>query len=469
MSEQSESRYARQIANIQQELAEMQASSQIVTSPEELAKLEDEIRQITDRLAGAILGQKVQRSLDSEEGQKAEQTMIKNHPQRLKSEGKKTVTIRTGYGADLTLYVRYYRRNCDRRKKKRYAGLYPGLVLLGIFERCTPALTSEIGQMVVLLGSFAEAHQILSERGHGLGEKTLRLIAYRAVDRARLAQKTTGYLGHNSQESVAGRRVVVSSDGGRIRLREKKRGPKTAKRRNRYKGAWREPKLFIIYVVDEKGKQERNFAPLIDGTLQGPDTLFAMLTHYLQALKIEDADQVLFISDGARWIWDRLPALQKTLKLNGQNVHFLVDFYHAVEHLNKVASLRKDWSAKVRKKWLNKQRRTLHDGGVDQVIEAIQQLCRGRNSKAIRTQLNYFIKHRLHMNYAFIAEKQLPIGSGAIESTIRRVVNLRLKGPSLFWCKSSAEAMLMLRAFCKSGRWSSFNSLTFSPDHALLA
>ena len=322
--------------------------------------------------------------------------------------------------------------------------------------------------MVVLLGSFAEAHQILSERGHGLGEKTLRLIAYRAVERARLAQKTTGYLGH-SQESVAGRRVVVSSDGGRIRLREKKRGPKTAKRRNRYKGVWREPKLFIIYVVDETGKQEGNFAPLIDGTLQSPDTLFAMLTHYLQALNIEDADQILFISDGALWIWDRLPALQKTLKLNSQNVHFLIDFYHAVEHLNKVASLRKDWSAKIRKKWLNKQRRTLHKGGVDQVIEAIQKLCRGRNSKAIRTQLNYFIKHRLHMNYAFIAEKQLPIGSGAIESTIRRVVNLRLKGPSLFWSKSSAEAMLMLRAFCKSGRWSSFNSLTFSPDYALLA
>ena len=322
--------------------------------------------------------------------------------------------------------------------------------------------------MVVWLGSFAEAEQILTEQGHKLGEKTLRLIAYRAADQVRLAQKTSGYLGQ-SQESVAGRRVIISSDGGRIRLREKKRGPKTAKRRNRYKGAWREPKLFIIYVVDETGKQEHSFAPLIDGTLQGPDTLFAMLTHYLQALKIEEAAQILFISDGALWIWERLPALHKTLKLNGQNVYFLIDFYHAVEHLNKVASLRKDWSPKIRKTWLNKQRRTLHEGGVDHVIEAIQKLCRGRNSKTIRTQLNYFIKHRLHMNYALIAKKRLPIGSGAIESTIRRVVNLRLKGPSLFWCKPNAEAMLLLRAFCKSGRWSSFKSLTFAPDYALLA
>jgi hypothetical protein len=89
MSEPTESRYARQIVTIQQELAELQASSRIVTSPEELEELEREIRQLTDRLAAAILGQKVQLSLDGEEGQEAERTLIKNHPQRLKSEGKK--------------------------------------------------------------------------------------------------------------------------------------------------------------------------------------------------------------------------------------------------------------------------------------------------------------------------------------------------------------------------------------------
>jgi hypothetical protein len=465
MPDQTESQYARQIAVIQQELTELQASRRIVTSPQELEELEREIRQLTDRLAAAILGQKVQVSLDSDEVQEAETNLIKNHPKRLKSEGKKSVTIRTVYGADLTLNVRYYRRHCDRRKKKRCAGLYAGLALLGIFERCTPALTSEISQMVVLLGSFAEAQQILSQQGHTLCEKTLRLIAYRAADRARLAQKTVGWLGH-SQENVAGRRVVISSDGGRIRLREKKRGPKTAKKRNRYVGAWREPKLFIIYVVDETGKQDSSFAPLIDGALQDPDTLFAMLTHYLQALEIGSADQILFVSDGAKWIWNRLSRLVDTLQLDSQNVHFLIDFYHAVEHLNKAASLRKDWTAKVRNKWLNKQRKSLHQGGVEQVIEAIQKLCRGRNSKAIRTQLNYFINHRNHMHYALISGKQLPIGSGAIESAIRRVVNLRLKGPSLFWCKPNADAMLMLRAFCKSGRWSLFTSLTLSPSHA---
>ena len=73
MSDQTESRYGRQIASIQQELSKMQASSRIVTSPNELEELEREIRQLTDGLAAAILGQKMQRSVDSEAGQEAEQ------------------------------------------------------------------------------------------------------------------------------------------------------------------------------------------------------------------------------------------------------------------------------------------------------------------------------------------------------------------------------------------------------------
>jgi hypothetical protein len=89
MTDQTESRYARQIAIIHQELAGMQASSRIVTNPKELEEMEREIRQLTDRLAAAILGQKVQRSLNSEEGQEAERKLIKNHPQRLNGEGKK--------------------------------------------------------------------------------------------------------------------------------------------------------------------------------------------------------------------------------------------------------------------------------------------------------------------------------------------------------------------------------------------
>ena len=74
-----------------------------------------------------------------------------------------------------------------------------------------------------------------------------------------------------------------------------------------------------------------------------------------------------------------------------------------------------------RARWRQQQRHLLLDGHMDQVITAVQAICRGRHSKAI--------------------------GSGAIESTVRRVVNLRLKGPSLFWCRAHAEAILLLRSY----------------------
>ena len=143
-------------------------------------------------------------------------------------------------------------------------------------------------------------------------------------------------------DTVAGRRVVISSDGGRLRLREPKRGPQTKKGRRRYTGAWREPKVLIVYVVDAEGKQESRFAPFIDATLQGPDAVFALLRAYLQRLKITQADHVLFIADGAPWIWKRVPLLVQALGLAAEQVHQLLDFYHAVQRLGQVAALRKD-------------------------------------------------------------------------------------------------------------------------------
>jgi hypothetical protein len=106
--------------------------------------------------------------------------------------------------------------------------------------------------------------------------------------------------------SLAGKRVVISTDGGRLRVRKDKRGKKTKKGRSRYSTDWREPKLLVIYVVDEKGRIAQEFAPVIDGTLQGPDEVFRLLEFYLRELKVEEAKEVLFIADGAKWIWERV-------------------------------------------------------------------------------------------------------------------------------------------------------------------
>ena len=298
--------------------------------------------------------------------------------------------------------------------------------------------------------------------------KVIRKLTYRYAERARAVQQAE-QIPLGEDESVQGRRVVVSTDGGRLRVRENKRGRKTAKGRTRYKGAWREPKLLIIYVVDAKGKLEKSFAPMIDGTLRGPDALFHLLQSYLKSLNIQTADHVLFVADGAHWIWKRIPVLVKALGLESERVHELLDFYHAVEHLGKVAALRKTWPDKERRAWLKKQRKLLLEGQVDKVMEAVRSICRGRNGKAITTERNYFVRNQQRMSYPTLKALNLPIGSGAIESAVRRVINLRLKGPCIFWHRENAAKVLMLRAYYKAGRWNLLKQMATSHFSLLTA
>jgi len=452
--------YTRDIQAVLDELHQMQQTPRLVTSPEELEALEREIRQGTDRLGSLLVGYHLQQTLDSPALQAEQDLLVSHWPKPLKSDGKVQVRIRTAQGHTVAVWTTYYRRKGQRRAGKRSAGVYAGLVLLGIYDRCTPALAAEVSLFAAMLGSLQEAQDVLAARGVELDTKTVRTIAYRYAARARLEQQVNNAA---FEDSVAGRRVVISSDGGRLRLREIKRGPKTTKGRRRYTGAWREPKVLIVYVVDAEGKREASFAPFIDATLKGPDAVFALLRSYLQRLEITQADQVLFIADGAPWIWKRVPLLVQALGLAVEQVHELLDFYHAVQHLSQVVALRKDWSAKARARWRTQQRRFLLQGQVEQVIAAVQALCRGRHSKAIRTQRNYFIKNQSRMAYATLIAMKLPIGSGAIESTVRRVVNLRLKGPSLFWCRANAEAILLLRSYYKAGRWNMLKRMETSP------
>ena len=57
------------------------------------------------------------------------------------------------------------------------------------------------------------------------------------------------------------------------------------------------------------------------------------------------------------------------------------------------------------------------------------------------------------MDYGKYRLMGLPLGSGAIESAIRRVVNLRMKSNGIFWRINRGEEMLMLRATVLSDRW----------------
>ena len=158
--------------------------------------------------------------------------------------------------------------------------------------------------------------------------------------------------------------------------------------------------------------------------------------------ELSTADQILFVADGARWIWTRVPQLLEDLGVHLKSAYELVDFYHAVEHLGKVAACCKSWSSGERRKWVKKHKKLLRAGKIRQVTDAIKALCRGRSSKEFRRERHYFLRNQDRMNYHTIEGIGLPIGSGAMESAIRRVVNLRLKGPAIYWNVGTAEVPL---------------------------
>ena len=119
----------------------------------------------------------------------------------------------------------------------------------------------------------------------------------------------------------AGRRVAVQIDGGRVRLRENRKPRKKGKRkkgtRQKFETPWREPKALIIFEFNDQGKMvKKERQPLIDGTLLGPDHLAELVAFHLHRLGVAQAETVVFISDGARWIWDRLEWIEKRAGLD---------------------------------------------------------------------------------------------------------------------------------------------------------
>ena len=58
---------------------------------------------------------------------------------------------------------------------------------------------------------------------------------------------------------------------------------------------------------------------------------------------------------GAAWVTNRVPKLMKVMNLTEDQVHVVVDFYHAVEHVKAAAETQKKWTGNAEEKaWIKK-------------------------------------------------------------------------------------------------------------------
>ncbi len=442
-----------QIQVLMGEITRLSTSPDPLDTPEQLDALEQQIHALTRQLADHVTALRIQQSIDGEALQDKSHQLIQSQPKKQRNVGKRCVNIRFFGGTRIKIEVTYYIQKSTQKKGR---GWYPSLILLGIHDRCTPALSSEISLLSSALCSFKEAQNLLETRGCYLNIKSLRNITKRYAARARCAQQRNDV--PLSTSSIEGRRVVISTDGGRIRIRRNKPGRKTKKGRRYLHTDWKEPKLMIIYLVNEEGRLEPAFSPFIDGTTAGPEAIFGLMKYYLTQLNITLADKVMFVGDGARWIWTRVKQLFSDLGLAVTKVIELLDFYHAMEHINALAKLKKSWSSQQKKNWSKKCRNLLLKGQLDAFLTQIKSATKNAKGQ-LKTERNYFLRNQHRLDYFGAEQMQLPRGSGAIESAIRRVINLRLKGAGIYWLEDTANEMLLLRSYYKAGRWNVLKSM----------
>lgn len=156
-------------------------------------------------------------------------------------------------------------------------------------------------------------------------------------------------------------------------------------------------------------------------------------------------NRLIFISDGATWIknWieDAFPAAISVL-----------DYYHACEHLHEFSnSFFKDKA--LEQKWTTQQKELILSSQLPEVLKNIKAIA-PKNEEANKL-IAYYESNKDRMDYK--KYKQLGcgiIGSGAIESAHRTVIQKRMKLSGQRWSKQGAQNMLNLRVINKNQQWS---------------
>ena len=160
------------------------------------------------------------------------------------------------------------------------------------------------------------------------------------------------------------------------------------------------------------------------------------------------AQQVVFIGDGAGWVW-------AIARINFPGAVHILDFYHAAEHLKELCDALYGKESEKSKAQREQWRTLFKENGIDQVIaEARVALPRsGPRRKEAKKQIAYFEKNRDRMLYATFRAAGYFIGSGVIEAGCRTVIGARLKQSGMFWSTPGAENVMSIRSALLSNRF----------------
>ena len=248
--------------------------------------------------------------------------------------------------------------------------------------------------------------------------------------------------------------VIAEMDGGMVPIVEP--DPAQTDQRKGKRLHWKEAKLCLAHAQGSRSL-------VYGGTLQGDVNQAgqALFDCAVQA-GFGQQSQLHAVGDGAEWIASQVE------DQFGANGYYLVDFYHVCDYLSAAAkAIHPDGDAAV--VWLDVQKARLKSQQADETLSALHAHLEAADvpeADAPVRRCHRYLTHRRHqLDYQSALARELPIGSGEIESAHRYIVQQRLKRPGAWWRAQNAEHMLALRLNRANQKWHDY----WARDYRLVA
>jgi len=225
----------------------------------------------------------------------------------------------------------------------------------------------------------------------------------------------------------------------------------------RTEAGWRKPKLGSWYTTDSRPADEppEEWKPQAEAISYYADMLeaedFGRLLYVTGVARGADrAKELVFVADGAPWIW-------KLVAEHFPHAVQIVDWYHAAERIWKVAHAAYGQGTDLATTWANQRLTELWHGHVDKVIAACEPHAHPeRDEDTASEAITYFRNNGHRMRYPEFRARGYQIGSGTIESGCKRVIGARLKQAGMTWTVEGARQVIKARAMFFSGEWDKF-------------
>lgn len=210
--------------------------------------------------------------------------------------------------------------------------------------------------------------------------------------------------------------------------------------------SWKEVKVGRVFCENSLVNVSKNRS-LLSGSVYTAHLGTASEFWERFSAEIPPSDKLVFINDGARWIW-------KYIEECYPGSTQILDFYHCKEHL---CQFSKDFfsSKDFAKGFVEEICGLLFEEEVDEALMKIQRLkAKSKTKEAMKDKLLVYLgNNKERINYGKYQKMGLLIGSGAIESAQRDVIQKRVKLSGQRWTMKGAQQVINLRVYKKSGRW----------------